>query len=237
MTHERDSKQDTPMFDYAAFLPEQASLLTRLRVALHALRVLLKDPGNPTCGPLLLLCLDYGVYASFARDLRKSERGRRLLTERPSLQRKALDLPALERMPPGSLGHELARHYRDNAIEPFERTVEVQEDVHYIANRYREIHDILHVVTGYRIDRIGELELQAFVLGNLHSRTAASVILFMTGRLMRRKPPGFDVSSYASRLWAAFRRGSRAREALSFSFEQHWDRPVSSLREQLGAPR
>jgi ubiquinone biosynthesis protein COQ4 len=217
--------------------PEQASLLTRLRVALHAFRLARKDPGNPIYGPLLLLCLDYEVFASLARDLRKSERGRRLLTERPSLLGKERDLSSLERMAPGTLGHELARHYRDNAIEPFDRAVEVQDDVHYIANRCHEIHDILHVATGYGIDKIGELELQAFVLGNLHSRTAAFVILFSTGRLMRRKPPGFKVSSYASRLWAAFRRGSRAREVLSFSFEQHWDRPVSSLREQLCAPR
>jgi ubiquinone biosynthesis protein COQ4 len=217
--------------------PVQTSLLARLRIALHALRVLLKNPGNPIAGPLLLLCLDSGFYASFARRLRRSETGRRLLTERPSFQREALDLPSLEHMAPGTLGHELARHYRVNAIQPFERTGAIQDDVEYLANRYREIHDILHVVTGYRVDRIGELELQAFVLGNLHSRSAAFVILFLTWRLMRRRPPGFRVSSYAVRLWAAFRRGSRAPEVLSFSFEQHWDRPLSSVSDQLCAPR
>jgi ubiquinone biosynthesis protein COQ4 len=211
-------------------------LLTRWRVALGALRVLAKNPGDPICGPLLFLCLDHGVYTSFARDLRKSDAGRRLLTERPSFQRKDLDLSALERMSPRTLGHELARHFRDNAIDPFVTTAEAPDDVHYLANRYREIHDILHVVTGYGTDKLGELEFQAFMVGNLHSRAAALVILFTMKRMMRRKPPGVDFSSYASRLWAAFRRGSRAREVISFSFEQHWDQPVSSLSERLCAP-
>lgn len=67
-------------------LPDNASLFTRVRVGLEALKVLEHDPGNPICGPLLNACLDGNVYASLVQQFQRSEEGRRMLSERPSLQ-------------------------------------------------------------------------------------------------------------------------------------------------------
>jgi len=218
------------------FLPDNASLFTRLRVALQALKRVRGDEGNPTYGQLINACLDGNVYASLAQQLQRGEEGRRMLSERPSLQGKELDLDALERLPEGTLGHEFARYFRDNKISPFETTLELKNDIDYIGKRYRETHDLLHVLTGYATDVMGEMELQAYALGNLGIRTA--VLILLVGTLGHLKAPqsGVGRPEYLRRVRAAYHRGRASPLFLDFWFEHHWETPVATLRERLCAP-
>src|SRR5688572_20734071 len=199
-------------------VPEGASLATRIRLGLRALNVLKHDAGHPIYGPLLNVCMDSDVYRGLARAWRSSEAGRRLLDERPTLQGHELDLEALARLPAGTLGHEFVRYFRDNGIEPFVTTFPVHSDVDYLSKRYRETHDLFHVITGYGTDEPGEMELQAFVLGNLGIRQAALILAYSLPR--RIKQMGFkDLGPYIGRLRAAHRRGRRSRELLSVNYE------------------
>lgn len=157
-------------------LPADASLFTRLRTAVHALNVLKDDPTNTFYGPLLNACLDSETYAELARDWRGSD-ARDLLDERPSLQGRELDLDALARLPAGTLGHEFVGYFRRNGIDPFVSDFPIRSDVDYLSKRYRETHDLFHVITGYGTDELGEMELQAFVFGNLGLRQAAFILL------------------------------------------------------------
>ncbi|MFY0580689.1 hypothetical protein F0U62_42430 [Cystobacter fuscus] len=218
-------------------LPDNASLVTRLSVARQCLNVLRNDPANPTCGQLLNICLDLNVYASLVQQLQSSEEGRRLLSERPSLQGKELDLAALERLPEGTLGHEFARYFRDNKISPFETTLELKNDVDFIGKRYRETHDLLHVLTGYATDVMGEMELQAYALGNLGIRTAAFILLFSSFEHLKAPLSGVGRSEYLRRIQAAYRRGRASPQFLGFRFEHHWETPVATLSTRLCAPR
>jgi ubiquinone biosynthesis protein COQ4 len=217
-------------------LPDNASLFTRVRVALQLLKLIRGDEGNPAYGQLLNACLDGNVYASLAEQLKRREDGRRMLSERPSLQGKELDLSALERLPEGTLGHAFARYFRDNKISPFETTLELKNDVDFIGKRYRETHDVLHVLTGYGTDVMGEMELQAYALGNLGIRSAAYILLL--GSLARLVVPqsGVGRSEYLRRVWAAYRRGLASPRFLDFWFEDHWETPVATLRARLCAP-
>ena len=217
-------------------LPDNASLLTRLSVARQCLNVLKHDPANPTCGQLLNICLDLNVYESIVQQLQRSEEGRRLLSERPSLQGKELDLAVLERLPQGTLGHEFARYFRDNKISPFETTLELKNDVDFIGKRYRETHDLLHVLTGYGTDVVGEMEVQAYALGNLGIRTAVLILAFGTLSHLKTPQAGVGRSEYLRRLWAAYRRGRASPQFLDFWFEEHWETPVATLRARLCAP-
>ncbi|HZH14568.1 MAG TPA: Coq4 family protein [Archangium sp.] len=217
-------------------LPDNASLFTRLRVATQCLQVLQHDPANPTCGQLLNICLDGNVYASLVQQLQRSEEGRRILSERPSLQAKDLDLAALERLPAGTLGHGVARYYRDNKISPFDTTLELKNDIDYIGKRYRETHDLLHVLTGYGIDVVGEMELQAYALGNLGIRTAVLILAFGTLSHLKTPQAGVGRSEYLRRLWAAYRRGRASQQFLGVRFEHHWETPVATLSARLCAP-
>jgi ubiquinone biosynthesis protein COQ4 len=216
-------------------LPPNASFVTRVRLSLHALKVLTNDPGNTYYGPLVNACLDSETYTKLARMWRTSEDGRQMLDGRPSLQGRELDLDALEKLPEGTLGRELARYFRDNGLEPFETTFPVQNDVDYLSKRYRETHDLFHVITGYGTDEHGEMLLQAFVLGNLGVRQAVLILAYSVPR--RIKQAGWkDLVPYLGRLRAAYRRGKRSRELLSVNYEKLWEQPVSSLSRLLCAP-
>ena len=217
-------------------LPENASLFTRLRVAVQCLQVLKEDPTNDICGPLLNVCLDLSVYETLVQRLKDSEDGRRMLAERPSLQGKALDLGALGRLPEGTLGREFARYFQDNKISPFETTFEIRNDIDYIGKRYRETHDLLHVLTGYHTDVVGEMEVQAYALGNLGIRTAVLILLFSTPLTLLRSQPGLTRSEYLRRLRTAYRRGRESGQFLPVWFERHWETPVATLSAQLCAP-
>lgn len=218
------------------FLRGDASLFTRLRVARQCLEVLKRDPTNPTAGQTFNLSLNGNRYASLVQQLQRSNEGRRMLSERPSLQGKELDLAALERLPEGTLGHELARYFRDNTISPFETTLEIKDSIDFLSKRYRETHDLLHVLTGYATDVMGEMELQAYVLGNLGLRTAAFILLTSTLRHVKAPQPGVGRSEYLRRVWAAYHRGRASAQFLAFRFEDHWETPVATLRARLCAP-
>ncbi|MCY1074810.1 Coq4 family protein [Archangium lansingense] len=226
-----------PMLDSEPLtLPDNASLFTRLRVALKCLKLVRGDEGNPTYGQLLNICLDLNVYESLVQQLQRTDEGRRLLSERPSLQGKELDLAALERLPEGTLGHEFARYFRDNKIFPFETTLELKNDVDFIGKRYRETHDLLHVLTGYKTDVMGEMELQAYALGQLGIRTAMLILLVGTLAQIKAPQSGLGRSEYLQRVWAAYHRGRASQRFLDFRFEDHWETPVATLRERLCAP-
>lgn len=216
-------------------LPPNASLFTRIRLSLHALKILSDDPGNTYYGPLINICMDSETYARLARTWRDSAEGRQLLDERPTLQGRELDLEALARLPAGTLGREFMRYFQDNGIEPFITAFPVHTDVDYLGKRYRETHDLLHILTGYATDEPGEMELQAFVLGNLHVRQAALILTYSITRRIKRH--GFKgLAAHLRELRLAYRRGQRSREVLSVRYERLWDQPVSVLSNLLCAP-
>lgn len=216
-------------------LPVGAGLMRRIQIGLQALDVLKDDPGNTVYGPLLNASLDSGAYTEMVRELRASAEGRKLLDERPTLQGPDLDLAALASMPEGTLGREFARYFEVNRIEPFVTTFAIDSDEAYLSKRYRETHDLFHVVTGYATDVLGEMELQAFVLGNTGVPSAALVLVFATA--LRVKMHGTaELREYFERLTAAYRRGKQSRVLLSVEWERYWDRPVRELSAQLCAP-
>jgi ubiquinone biosynthesis protein COQ4 len=225
-----------PIDPRTLFLPDDASLFTRVWVALQAIKAIKGDEGNPVYGQLINACLDGNVYVALAEQLLLCEEGRRMLSERPSLQGKQLDLDALERLPEGTLGHEFARYFRDNKISPFETTLELKTDIDFIAKRYRETHDLLHLVTGYGTDVMGEIELQAYALGNLGIRTALLIVAVGTLGQIKSRQSGVDLSVYLRRLWAAYHRGRASPLFLDFWFEHNWETPVATLSARLCAP-
>jgi len=223
----------TSRIEDGLFLPEGASLFTRLRVAVRALKVLEKRPDDGIAAPLFNASLDGGIFQRLCSELAKSEDGRELLTTRPSLQRANLDLAALGRLPEGTLGNAFARYFSDNGIHPFESPYEVRNDVDYLVKWYRETHDLHHVVTGYGTDAVGEMELQSFVAGNLGLRTSVLILLFAAVLRPHGLPP---VWKYARKLRAAYRRGQQSEKLVRMRYERSWEATVEAVRQQLRIP-
>lgn len=215
----------------ARLLPADASLAFRLSTGWRALQVLKDDAGDPLQGPLLNACLDLHVYERLVRELRASEEGQALLAERPSLQGSALDLDRLQACPDDTLGRAFADYFRANHLAPFETTFRVDTDVDFVGKRYRETHDLTHVLTGYGVDPIGEMELQAFMLGNLGVRSPLLIIAFATPLIAVRWPR--QLWSYVPRLVRAFRRGRKTANVLAQRWERWWREPLPAIRARL----
>lgn len=221
-------------------LPDNPSELTRWRVGLQLLLVLKDDPCNPDAGALLNEALDTGADEAAVARAAEDTGARRILEKRPSLAAGDLDLEVLRRYPAGTLGHALSQYYAANEI-PFCTTQAAEHPIDYFSKRYRETHDIYHVVTGYGTDVVGEMELQACVMGNLGHRSPRLMLPlgFVGARVSddflgsSRQPVRVGVIDYYRRVFAAYRRGKRAVPLLDVMFEDHWGSLVLELRRRL----
>lgn len=213
-------------------IAEDASLPTRARAAISALKVLALNAGDEEQAALLNSALDSTRYKAFLEMLSASEEGRQLLAQRPSLQGPDLPLAQLEAMPEGTLGREFAQYFTRNKISPFCTTAQIRSDFDFVGKRFRETHDLLHVLTGYATDVEGEMELQAFLLGNLKLPSAMMILWFAVPGVLKKAPR--QSMRFLGRLRRAFFRGRKTRELLSVPYEQHWSTPVQTLVAQLG---
>jgi ubiquinone biosynthesis protein COQ4 len=177
--------------------------------------------------------LDGDVFRRHAAQLAKTAAGRALLAERPALHRGSVDLDLLRRLKEGTVGRAYAQYYADNGILPFESPYEVRNDGDYLMKWYRETHDLHHIVTAYGTDPVGEMEVQAFALGNLGFRHSL-FILTLTALL---RPLGIaPVWTYWSRLRAAYQRGKQSQNLFSVRYEQYFEATVETLRADLKIP-
>jgi len=215
--------------------PPDASLLTRISLGFQALKKAGENPANPDYARLLHLSFDEDTYAKRAEMLRQTPRGRKLLEERKTVPGEGLSLEDLSNMPEGTLGHAFASYFEDNGIEPFSYEYPVLSDGEFLYKRYRETHDIHHILTGYGIDPLGEIELQAYYWSNLGLRHAAIISLVSLPYAIVQDGIG-GLETYVKRIRAAFRRGKASPNILAIEFEGLWETPVSELSQRFCAP-
>ncbi len=98
--------------------------------------------------------------------------GRRILLEGRSMQPTLLDFDRLRSLPSGTLGYEYARFMEANEIDIVSfseaslrhmvREDYANDEAWTLANRLRDIHEIVHVISGYGTDVLGEMCELAF---------------------------------------------------------------------------
>ena len=213
-------------------LPPDAGWLRRLQVGFRALRSLEKHADDAVAAHMLNLTMDAGNYARYAQQYAKTDEGKKLLTERPALQLTQDDVTAMSALPAGTLANVLARYYIDNKLNPFRNDIPVRSDGEYLARRYNHLHDLHHLITGYGVDNVGEIELQAFNWGNLGFR-ASLLILFFAALL---RPGGLPpIWTYADKLLAAYRRGRASGDVIVRPhYELYWGWNIDDVRRHFG---
>lgn len=211
---------------------------SRVRRLIHVLRAGIRTLRSRDFGVDLATVqdgLDLSAFEELARRMRADEDGRRLLRERPRLDVAGADVDAFRGLPDGTLGRELLRHLEDADLlrdpplvpSPFE----MSPDAEYAKTRWRETHDVRHVLTGLGVGLRDEVVLQAFQLGQLPNRFA--VVQMTVGPLLQPMDPVSLIRDYR-RAWLA---GRRARPLFQVRWESLWDRRVEDLRVVYGVPR
>jgi ubiquinone biosynthesis protein COQ4 len=202
-----------------------------MRRALTSLRKVVADPTRTD------EVLTFSLYANAGTARCRVDRffaeptAERLFAERRSIDSRAVDLAALAALPPGTLGHEYAAFLAARGLSPdlFQAPDEVEDPrIAYVAQRFRQTHDVWHVLTGVDTDAASEVALQAFTFGQTGAPSTG--VLAAIGTL-RATALGYRMARITR---AAYRNGRTARYLGAFPWEDHWATPLTELRRMLG---
>jgi ubiquinone biosynthesis protein Coq4 len=205
--------------------------IRRLRGVVALVR-LVRDPNRLTeVFEIVDAMVTPQVMDEMIAEMKKDPRGLRALVERPRVG--AVDLQALRRLPPGTLGREYAEHMIANGLDPAAiPTVPAHDARSFVNAHLYEVHDIWHAVTGFRTDVAGELGLQAFGLAQFPSRLGAVLI---AGGLLHAVLKQFDDRDARMReIVRGWVMGRRAKKLFGVKWAELWARPIEEIRHDLG---
>ena len=215
------------------------SASTRLHpiAALRAMRNLIRDREDTKQVFLLIEALRGKTTVRQLARFRQSETGRAMLAERRSLLDRLNDRASLAGLPSASLGR---AYYEFMAAENLsaEGLVEMSkvqrpapdDEVAWFRERNREMHDLLHIVTGYGRDPLGEACVVAFSYAQTGQKGFA-VIATVTAFRIARRLPGQHVPRV---VFEAYRKGRRADWLIGADWENLLSQPVDAIRAQFG---
>lgn len=172
----------------------------------------------------------------FAELLRRvrSQGDHDVMLERPEIDETTVDFEGLRRLPADTLGGAYARHLDRNKLKVYtdatsDRFVD-DPDVRYLIHRYRQTHDIWHVLVGLGTQGHEEVLLHAFTLGLMRLPVSAMVVAFGT-----IKHIVLEKRWVALRLGiaTAYRSGKQAAPLLMVRWERFWETPLDELRTRF----
>lgn len=129
-----------------------------------------------------------------------------------------IQIEQLRQLPIGTFGRSLGDFLDQNNLQPFTT-----------GPRRKQLHDAVHVLTGYSTDPIGEAEVQAFLLG---SKFRLGNLLIGVGllRIIRKQNHSLNISWDA--LWRAYQRGRKSQLNVgTWQPELLWEMPLTQVKE------
>jgi ubiquinone biosynthesis protein COQ4 len=211
----------------------------RLRplAALRAVRNLMRDREDTNQVFLLMDALrGKTTLRQFAR-FRQTETGRAVLGERRRLLDRLNDRASLAALPAGTLG----RTYYDfmagenlsaeGLVEASRITMQAlpADEVTLFRERSRETHDLLHVVTGYGRDPLGEACLVAFSYAQTGLKGFALIATFAARRIASSHPD----QPVRRAVFEGYRHGRSAGWLPGADWEALLAQPVEAIRAQF----
>ena len=219
-------------------MPQPTSTHLHPIAAIRAMRNLTRDREDMRQGFLLMDALrGKTTLRQFAR-FRQTETGRAVLAERRQLFDRLSDRKRLAALPPGTLGRS---YYEFMAAEnlsaeglvaasQFRETLPAGEDMTLFRERSREMHDLLHIVTRYGRDSLGEACLTAFSFAQTGLKGFALIATVASQRISHAHP-GHAVRRA---VFEGYRHGRRAEWLFAADWENLLAEPVEAIRARYG---
>ncbi|XP_077399033.1 ubiquinone biosynthesis protein COQ4 homolog, mitochondrial [Vanacampus margaritifer] len=164
--------------------------------------------------------------------MRNDPEGCGILMERPRIRLSTLDLQKMASLPEGSFGREYFRFLEDNHVTPDSRA-DVKfvdsEELAYVMQRYREVHDLLHTLLGMPTNMLGEVAVKWFEAAQTGLPMCALGAVLGPLRLNASRLQSL-VTSLGP--WAV-QNGRRARCVLCVFYERRWEQSLDDLRREL----
>jgi ubiquinone biosynthesis protein COQ4 len=155
--------------------------------AFRALAAARRSPDDTESGVKLVMSLEGRSLERFFQRFVSDPAGAALGQERPSLFAVLNDREALAKLAPGSLGRayldwteaeEITAAGLASTAEGWFSEEGLSEDRRFVMERYRDMHDLWHVLTGYGRDLVGELALLTFSLVQVRHAGLALPVVF-----------------------------------------------------------
>lgn len=207
------------------------------RAAFSALRAILANPDDTKQAFRVIEALGGPTAERQFLRFQESPVGRAALRDRRELLAVLRDVEKLEAMPEGSLGRAYLHFLRSQQItaeglvaasEEGRRTDEALDaDRMLFRDRLRDMHDLWHVVSGYRGDIIGEAAVLAFSF--VQTRSPGVGLIAALGFLKTGELPGARGT-----IARAVARGRRAAWLPGVDWESMLARPLDEVRAELG---
>jgi ubiquinone biosynthesis protein COQ4 len=167
----------------------------------------------------------------FAEELRRSAEGRELLRVQPELSAAWVDYYALRALPEGTLGRAYTRHLDDNGItaelQALPVTYVADRDVAYLVRRFRQTHDLWHVLTGLGVTPHEEVVIHAFSWGQLRLPVSTLVVVFGS---LKHLVLESRWGALRHSLREAYEAGRDAAPLLGVAWEKRWAEPLDEVR-------
>lgn len=160
-----------------------------------------------------------------------SEEGRRLLEEQPRIRTQHVTA-AKDTFQPGSFGAEYVRYLERHGFSPDERAeVRFVQDpsLAYVMTRYREVHDLWHVLAGLPPTVLGETAVKWLELVQTGLPMAALSALVAPARLSS----GDRATLLGTYVPWAVSVGRSCVPLLTVRYEDRWHRPLEEVRKEL----
>ena len=203
--------------------------------ALRALRDLMADPDDTHQVFIMARALEGPSLHRNFRRFKGTSTGRAVLDEQRDLLTRLIDDEYLRGLPEGSLGRAYL-DFRERAGITAEALVEAsrtdapvpEPDVQRMRDRMRDSHDLLHVVTGYDTDLVGEGAVLAFTYA--HTRNPALGLIVLSAVLKSRG----EFAHARRTIVHALLRGHLAAWLPQTDWEALLELPLDEARRRLG---
>ncbi|MET1755210.1 Coq4 family protein [Novosphingobium sp. RD2P27] len=210
------------------------------RTAFIAVRRLLADANDTTQVFRIMRALNASSNrAGYDRLLRTSEGGR-IAYSRVELAPRLTDVDYVAQFPAGSVGAAYGRFlaqtgYTAEGLAMISRSDDLVLDAEHpyawFGRRTRDIHDIWHILTGYRADDpLGEACLVAFSFAQ--TRGLGWALIAIGAMIQAWRTPGGKPAVRA--IWEGYRNGRRASWLLAEDYERLLSEPLDEARKRLG---
>jgi ubiquinone biosynthesis protein Coq4 len=139
----------------------------------------------------------------------------------------AIDLTTLVQLPADSLGGAYARHMLQLGLDP--KAFLFPED-DWLEQRIAIGHDIFHVIAGFDASPLGEFGVAAFTWVQYRDLLNVFVLSFVPLSLTN---PSWTWPLLCN-LVRGFQMGKTCKPVIAYGVEDHWDKPLSLVRQELG---
>ncbi len=161
--------------------------------------------------------------------LSRYPQGKRAFESRPRLGN--VDLKSLHQLPNNTLGYVYANHMIEKSLTPLQAS-SVDNNYQFLAAHIIETHDLWHVVTGFETNIIGEIQLEAFYVAQLHA--SRFWLALLAKNLLKAAVFDVEISTrYMDAITEGWLMAKQAKPLFGIQWNKLWSTPLEDIRTSL----